>query len=115
MTNITGPKGRIIVQKAYDSLGWRVYEDGSVRTSYFGSFKDAIKHADWLANTARVYTGNAYVSGGPEVTLPSRKPRYVRVNGGLTNGWVEVHERHLETLIQRLILKHQEIQERNTQ
>ena len=63
MTNITGPKGRIIVQKAYDSLGWRVYEDGSVRTSYFDSFKDAIKHADWLANTARVYTGNAYAEG----------------------------------------------------
>lgn len=112
MTNITGPKGRIIVQKAYGSLGWRVYEDGSVHTSYFGSFNDAIKHADWLANTARVYTSNAYAGGGPEVAPLSDMPGYIRIAGGRSHGRVDVHEKHLEALIQRLTLRCRDIQER---
>lgn len=113
MTNITGPKGRVIVRKTHGPLGWQVYEDGSVRTSYFGSFKDAIKHADRLANTARVYTSNAYTGGGPEVAPLPDVPGYIRIAGGRSHGRVDVHENHLETLIQRLIIKHQKLQERN--
>lgn len=113
MTNITGPKGRIIVQKAYGSLGWKVQEDGSARTSYFGSFKDAIKHADRLANTARVYVGNTYAGGVDSgFYFESYGEHYLRIFAGIY-GRLEVPKDYLETLIQRLILKHQEIQERN--
>lgn len=114
MTNITGPKGRVIVRKTYGPLGWQVYEDGSVRTSYFGSFKDAIKHADRLASTARVYTGNTYAGGGPEVAPLSDTPGYIRIAGGRSHGRVDVHEKHLEALIQRLTLRYRDIQERET-